>query len=188
RAAERLGSGTLAVSETVARRLTGWGVPAERVHVAPNGIDAAAFRFSAPARVAARNRLNIPLSAYVVGGVGRQVRGKSFDSLIHAVAAVPDTYLLLGGDGPEHVMLLRLVHQLGIGDRVRFAGPAEDPSADNPTVPELLSAMDLFVSPSPEETFGVAVLEALAAGLPALYVACPAVEDLPPHDAPGARR
>jgi glycosyltransferase involved in cell wall biosynthesis len=188
RMTERLGGGTLAVSETVARRLTEWGVPAGRVHLAPNGIDPAAFRFSAPARVAARSRLGIPLHAYVVGGVGRQVRGKAFDTLIRAVAAVPDTYLLLGGDGPEHVMLMRLVHQLGVGSRVRFAEPAEDPSSDSPTVPELLSAMDLFVSPSPEESFGVAVVEALASGLPALYVACPAVEDLPPHDAPGARR
>lgn len=187
RATERLGGGTLAVSGTVARRLAEWGVPAHRIHLAPNGIDPAAFAFSAPARLAARTRLGIPLHAYVVGGVGRQVREKNFDALIRAVAAVPDTHLLLAGDGPEHVMLLRLVHQLGVADRVRFAGPAEDPSADNPTVPELLSAMDLFVSPSPEESFGVAVVEALASGLPALYVACPAVEDLPPHDAPGAR-
>ncbi|MFI1091966.1 glycosyltransferase [Streptomyces sp. NPDC020917] len=187
RATERLGGGTLAVSGTVARRLVEWGVPEHRIHLAPNGIDPAAFTFSAPARLAARTRLGIPLHAYVVGGVGRQVREKNFDGLIRAVAAVPDTHLLLAGDGPEHVMLLRLVHQLGVADRVRFAGPAEDPSADNPTVPELLAAMDLFVSPSPEEAFGVAVVEALASGLPALYVACPAVEDLPPHDAPGAR-
>ncbi|MBY8877574.1 glycosyltransferase [Actinacidiphila acidipaludis] len=188
RRTERMGSATIAVSETVARRLTAWGVPAGRVHLAPNGIDPAAFRFSAPARVAARSRLGIPLHAYVVGGVGRQVKGKNFESLIRAVAAVPDTHLLLAGDGPEHVMLLRLVHQLGVADRVRFAQPAEEPSSDSPTVPELLAAMDLFVSPSPEESFGVAVIEALASGLPALYVACPALEDLPPHDAPGARR
>ncbi|WP_414721071.1 glycosyltransferase [Streptomyces sp.] len=48
--------------------------------------------------------------------------------------------------------------------------------------------MDAFVSTSPDEAFGLAIVEALAAGLPVLYVACPAVDDLPPDAAPGARR
>src|SRR5690606_21347273 len=55
-------------------------------------------------------------------------------------------------------------------------------------IPDVLSAMDVFVSPSSDEAFGLAVVEALAAGLPALHVACPAIDDLPPEQAPGARR
>jgi glycosyltransferase involved in cell wall biosynthesis len=184
RATERLGSGTLAVSATVERRLGAWGVPAPRVHLVPNGIDPAAFRFRAAARTEVRARLGIPEDAYVVGGVGRQVPGKNFDDLISAVAALPDTHLLLAGDGPERVPLLRLVQDLGVAGRVHLAGPADVEGE----VPGLLAAMDLFVSPSAEESFGLAVIEALAAGLPTLYVACPAVEDLPPEDAPGARR
>jgi glycosyltransferase involved in cell wall biosynthesis len=188
RATERLGSGTLAVSETVARRLDGWGVNPARVHLAPNGIDPEAFAFSAAARLETRDRLGIPQHAYVVGGVGRQVPGKNFDDLIRAVAANRDAHLLLVGDGPERTPLLRIVHQAGAGGRVHFAGSHEHPAPYEPGVPELLSAMDLFVSPSPEESFGLAVVEALAAGLPVLYVACPAVEDLTPQEAPGARR
>jgi glycosyltransferase involved in cell wall biosynthesis len=188
RATERLGSGTLAVSETVARRLGGWGVRPGRVHLAPNGIDPEAFAFSAAARATARAHLGIPQDAYVVGGVGRQVPGKHFDALIRAVTASRDAHLLLVGDGPERTPLLRIVHQVGAGGRVRFAGSHEHTAPHEPGVPELLSAMDLFVSPSPEESFGLAVVEALAAGLPVLYVACPALEDLPPEDAPGARR
>lgn len=188
RATERLGSGTLAVSDTVARRLAAWGVPEARVHVVPNGIEPARFAYSPAAGAAARARLGIPAGAYVVGGVGRLVRGKNFDGLIRAVAAVPDTYLVIAGDGPERVPLLRTVHQIGFGGRFRLAPPCEEPGSESPTIPELLSALDLFVSPSPEESFGLALVEALAAGLPALYVACPAVEDLPPQDAPGAHR
>lgn len=188
RATERLGSGTFAVSETVARRLGAWGVPGPRVHVVPNGVDPERFAFRPAARAAARARLGIPSGAYVVGCVGRLVRGKNVDGLIRAVAAVPDTYLLVAGDGPERVPLLRTVHGLGFADRFRLAPPCEEPESDSPAVPELLSATDLFVSPSAEESFGLAVVEALAAGLPALYVACPAVEDLPPQDAPGAHR
>jgi glycosyltransferase involved in cell wall biosynthesis len=184
RATERLGYGTLAVSATVERRLGAWGVPARRIHLAPNGIDPAAFRFSAEARAKARSDLNIPEDAYVVGGVGRQVEAKNFDDLIRAVAGIPDAYLLLVGDGPERVPLLRLVSDLGVAGRVRMAGGADAEGELN----GLLSAMDLFVSLSAEESFGLAVVEALAAGLPACYVACPAVEDLPEQDAPGARR
>lgn len=191
RASERLGSTTLAVSETVARRLGEWGVDPARVRLAPNGIDAARHAFSPAARLAVRGRLGIPQYAYVVGGVGRQAPGKDFDRLVRAVAANRDAHLLLVGDGPERVPLLRTVHRVGAAGRVHFAGAHEHPEADAPgapDVPELLSAMDLFVSPSPEESFGLAVVEALAAGLPALYVACPALEDLPAEYAPGARR
>jgi glycosyltransferase involved in cell wall biosynthesis len=153
------------------------------VYVAPNGIDPARFRFDPDARARARARLGIPADAYVVGGVGRQVPGKHFDTLIRAVAATAGMHLVLAGDGPERVPLLRLVQGLGVQDRVRLTD-----SESLTGVPALLSAADLFVSPSAEEAFGLAVVEALAAGLPTLYVACPALEDLPPQDAPGARR
>lgn len=183
RATERLGHGTFAVSTTVARRLEAWGVSSSRIHVAPNGIDSPLFRFSPDARARARTRLGLPDDAFVVGGVGRQVPGKRFDALIRAVAGTPGTHLVLAGDGPERVPLLRLVHTLGVQGRVRLTD-----SESAPDIPELLCAMDLFVSPSAEEAFGLAVVEALACGLPTLYTACPAVEDLPPEDAPGARR
>jgi glycosyltransferase involved in cell wall biosynthesis len=48
--------------------------------------------------------------------------------------------------------------------------------------------MDVFVSTSADEAFGLAIVEALAAGLPVRYVACPALDDLPPGEVPGARR
>ncbi|WP_405583742.1 glycosyltransferase [Streptomyces sp. NBC_01190] len=184
RTTERLGAGTLAVSGTVERRLRRWGVPAARVRLVPNGIDPAAFRFSARARAVVRTDLRIPADAYVVGGMGRQVPGKKFDDLMRAVAALPDTYLLLVGDGPERVPLLQLVQQLGVAGRVRMAAS----TGTGTDLGGLLAAMDLFVSLCPEETFGLSVVEALAAGLPVRYVSCPALEDLPAEEAPAARR
>jgi glycosyltransferase involved in cell wall biosynthesis len=182
RATERLGHGTFAVSATVARRLAEWGVPARRIHLAPNGIEPGRFRFDAGARARTRDRLGIPQDAYVVGGVGRQVPGKRFDAVVRAVADNPGTHLLLAGDGIERVPLLRLVHSLGLQNRALVV----DPTVHG--VPDLLSAMDLFVTASEDEAFGLAALEALAAGLPVRYVTCPAVEDLPPEAAPGARQ
>ncbi|MET8682288.1 glycosyltransferase [Streptomyces sp. NPDC004647] len=191
-ATERLGSSTVAVSATVVHRLRAWGVPQQRIHLVPNGIDARHFRFDPAARAAARARLGIPEQAFVAGGVGRLVPGKRYDVLLRAVAELPGARLLLVGDGPERAALEQLAARLGAAGRVRLLGERDgsvQASADRPSgIPGLLAAMDVFVSPSAEETFGLAVLEALAAGLPVLHVTCPAIEELPAAEAPGARR
>ncbi|MFE5491844.1 glycosyltransferase [Streptomyces virginiae] len=191
-ASERLGAATVAVSDTVAARLEGWGVPAARVHVVPNGIEAVRFRFDEGVRRATRARTGLPERAFVVGGVGRLVPGKRFDVLIRAVAALPGAHLLLAGDGPQRAGLRRLAAELGAQSRIHLLGE-RDPLGDSadgrtPGIPALLAAMDVFVSPSREEAFGLAVVEALAAGLPVLHVTCPAIDDLPAAQAPGARR
>lgn len=192
-AAERLGCSTVAVSRTVEKRLRRWGVPASRVHTVPNGIDARRFRFDPAQRSAVRARLGISPHAFVVGGVGRLVPGKRFETLVRAVSVLPDAHLLIAGDGPERESLEAVVSALGAADRVHLLGECEGTAAAGGSgggweVPGVLAAMDVFVSTSSEESFGLAVLEALASGLPALYVTCPAVEDLPPEEAPGARR
>ncbi|MGW3401921.1 glycosyltransferase, partial [Streptomyces zhihengii] len=178
-ATERLGAATVAVSPTVEARLRAWGVPGRRIHVVPNGVDADRFAFDAAARAAVRRRLGLDEDVFVVGGVGRLVPGKRFDLLVEAVAALPDAVLLLAGDGPEREALRALAVRLGAAGRVRLLGERAD-------VPALLSAMDAFVSASREEAFGLAVVEALAAGLPVLHGVCPAVDDLPAGHAPGA--
>ncbi|WP_041969232.1 glycosyltransferase, partial [Streptomyces albus] len=212
-ATERLGTTTVAVSDTVAGRLRRWGVPAARLCTVPNGIDADRFRFDAGRRARVRRRLGVAPEEFVVAGVGRLVPGKRFDVLVDAVAAVPGVRLLLAGDGPEAAALRERARARGAGDRVRLLGAcaggldgAAGASAGGVgdvvamadavdaadvagvvDVPGVLAAADLFVSPSREESFGLAVLEALAAGLPVRYAACPAVADLPPGAAPGAR-
>jgi glycosyltransferase involved in cell wall biosynthesis len=189
-AGERLGSATVAVSDTVARRLERWGVPHERIHVVPNGIEAARFGYDAAARRATRERLGLPRDAFVVGGVGRLSRGKRFDTLVRAVADLPGAQLLLVGEGPERDALLSIARRRGAGERILLTGACEDPPATPGalSLPALLSAMDVFVSPSPDEAFGLAVVEALAAGLPVLHVTCPALHDLPSQAAPGAHQ
>ncbi|MDH6551174.1 glycosyltransferase involved in cell wall biosynthesis [Streptomyces sp. SAI-208] len=190
-ASERLGRSTVAVSPTVADRLRRWGVPAPRIEVVPNGIDLARFRFDPARRLRTRQRLGLPETAYVVGGIGRLTAAKRFDVLIHALARLPENYwLVLVGGGPEEHVLRRTAHEAGVADRVLFTGerPGVPDGSPGPDLPSLTSAMDLLASPCAEEAFGLAVVEALAAGLPVRYAACPAVEDLPPHSAPAARR
>ena len=71
-------------------------------------------------------------------------------------------YLVIG-DGPRREALERLAGELGLGDRVRFIG-----QLPNPDAVARAAACDLFVMPGVEEPFGVAFVEAMAAGLPAI--------------------
>ncbi|MET7481471.1 glycosyltransferase [Streptomyces sp. NPDC005538] len=190
-ASERLGRSTVAVSPTVAERLKRWGVPGPRIEVVPNGIDLDRFRFDPVQRLRTRQRLGLPEGAYVVGGIGRLAAGKRFDVLIRTLTQLPSDYwLLLVGGGPEENLLRRTAHECGVADRVLFTGerPYAPDGSPGPDLPSLTAAMDLLASPCPEEAFGLAVVEGLAAGLPVLYASCPAVEDLPPHAASAARR
>jgi glycosyltransferase involved in cell wall biosynthesis len=187
-ATERLGEHTIAVSGSVAGRLRAWGVPAQRISVIPNGIDAAEFRFDPQVRRTVRARLGIAADTVVVGGVGRLEPTKRFDRLIRAVREVPGVTLLLAGDGSARPALERAAAEAGITDRVVFTGAVGHAR-------EVLCAMDVFASPSDQETFGLAVLEALASGLPAVYAVCPPLDELAASagergntTAPGARR
>ncbi|MFI6445301.1 glycosyltransferase [Kitasatospora sp. NPDC050543] len=184
-AAERLGSTTVAVSRQVERTLHGWGVPPGRVELIPNGIDADAHTWPAGARAALRRRvraeLGLPPEGWVIGAVGRLVPGKRFDVLLDALAELDDARLVLVGAGSERAVLEQRAERLGVRGRLVLTGERDD-------VPELLTALDVLAAPSTEETFGLGVLEGLAAGLPVRHSACPALDELPPDAAPGARR
>ncbi|MFC5180022.1 glycosyltransferase [Actinomadura harenae] len=185
RASEQLGSATVAVSPTVERRLRDWGVPARRVVTIPNGLDPVAFAFDPRARERVRHGLGLASGDFVVGTVGRLVPTKRVDVLIDAVARVPGAKLLVVGDGPDALRLHAMASAPGA--RVLFVGARQDVGA-------YLSAMDVFASPSEQETFGLSVLEALANGLPTIYTTCPALQDLagrppgPEGDEPPVRR
>ena len=178
-ASERLGDATIAVSGAVAAQLADWGVQRSRITVIPNGIESDDFTFSRDRRIAVRASLGIPADCFVVGSVCRLVPGKRVDVVLRSACDLAGVTVLIAGDGPESRALGALARSLGVP--AVFAGESAD-------VPGLLSAMDLLVMPSTAETFGVAVIEALAAGLPVLYTTCPALDDLPPGSVPGARR
>jgi glycosyltransferase involved in cell wall biosynthesis len=184
KATERLGTATVAVSPSVARRLLAWGVRPERLVSIPNCIDASAFAFDRGRREVTRQALGVEPDEFVIGTTGRLVPTKRLDLLVQAFARMEGwarTWLLIVGDGPERPVLENLAWRLGVAGRVVFAG-------ETPDIAAMLSAMDGYAAPSTQETFGVGVLEALVAGLPVLYTTCPALDDLPPRLSPGARR
>jgi glycosyltransferase involved in cell wall biosynthesis len=170
-AGERAGRVTIAVSPAVAGRLRDWGVPESRITVVSRGIDPGEFGFDPHLRAAARARFGIAPDVPVIGAVGRLEPGKRFDRLIRSLGTMPAATLLLVGDGSARPALERLAAIEGVTDRVVFAGTVGHTR-------DVLSAMDVYASPSDREEFGLAVLEALAAGLPALYATCPPLEEL----------
>jgi glycosyltransferase involved in cell wall biosynthesis len=172
-ATERMSDMTVAVSETVRERLITWGVPGRKVAVIPNGVDLTRVEFDLTARGKVRAEFGLAPSDYVIGVLGRLDPTKQFDLVIEAAAPLlgDGRRLLIVGKGDEREHLEEVARSSGVADRVIFAGERHDVAA-------MLSAMDLFVASSKQETFGLSVLEALANGAPVLYTTCPALEGL----------
>jgi glycosyltransferase involved in cell wall biosynthesis len=179
-ASERLSAATIAVSVAVRERLENWGVPADRITIIPNGLDLERVAFDKEARSASRAEFGLGTDDYVMGVLGRLDPNKQFDLVIEAAAPLLDsgTKLLIVGKGDEQAHLEQVARANGVADQVVFAGERHDVAA-------MLSAIDLFVASSRQETFGLSVLEALGNGAPVLYTTCPALDGL---EVPQARQ
>ena len=133
---------------------------AAKLTLLPRGIDADVF---APRRNGAWRDLDLR-EGFTLLYVGRISDDKSIGFLANAYEAAAQRYpalnLIVAGDGPGLEALRRRYRGAA---RVRVLGPVAHAS-----LPELYSLADLFVFPSATDTFGMAVLEAQACGLPAL--------------------
>ncbi len=103
-------------------------------------------------------------------GVGRLSREKGFDLLIEAFAAAaaenPGWELEIFGDGPERAALEAQIDRLGLRGRARLPGRTPDVYGE-------LGRAGIFVLPSRFESFGIALCEAMACGLPVVSFDCP---------------
>lgn len=133
-----------------------------KVHVLKNGVDVNKFTFNPEVRKAVRDELGIN-DKYVVGNVARFKEQKNHTFLVEIFKAfhdiVPDSVLLLVGDGELRKDIEEKTTKLGIRDSVRFMGIRND-------VYELMQGMDMFLLPSLFEGLPVAGVEAQATGLP----------------------
>ncbi|MDA8369762.1 MAG: glycosyltransferase [Nocardiopsaceae bacterium] len=156
-------AGVIATSVEERRELRSWGVPGERIDVVPCGVDAERFR---PAgAVAERGDRPRVLS------LGRLVPRKGVDTIVRAMAAVPEAELVVAGGppsealdaDPETARLRAIAEQAGVADRVRFIGCVA--RAD---VPALLRSADIAVNVPWYEPFGMSTIEAMACGAPVI--------------------
>lgn len=155
--------------------------PQSPTHVLHPGIDLP----DAVSRETARARLGCPMTGPMtgplIGVVGRVEPWKGQDLAVRMLAdlaaRVPAVRLVLIGQQrsatwPEFgAEVAALTHELGLADRVVFAGHIGDASA-------LLSALDVLVCASREEGFGLAAVEAMAAGVPVVSTRCGGPEDV----------
>ena len=157
---------TIAVSETVRERLVKWGVHARKIVTIPNGLEFEGLVFDPVRRADARARLGIPPGAFVLGVMGRLDAAKRIELAIEAAAPLlgEQCRMLIVGQGADRERLEASAAAHGVAEHVVFAGYQADGVA-------MLSALDLYVSTSAQETFGLSVLEALANGMPALFTA-----------------
>jgi glycosyltransferase involved in cell wall biosynthesis len=140
-----------------------WGVTDGRLALIPNGIDLARYT-PADGRPELRAALGIPADAPVVGSLGGLRPEKNFGRLVDVHAALPEAlgaHLVIVGDGAERDALERRAQSAPSGARVHFVGLQPDP------IP-YLRMLDAFALTSDTEQMPLALVEAMACGLPAI--------------------
>jgi len=159
----------IAVSEDIRqRRIHNEGIPPEKIVTIPNAVDIERFN-RINSREQTRNDLNIDTSFYVIGTIARLDPDKRIDHLLEAASIIckifPQARFLIIGDGllrnklEDQALNLELLPKY-----VKFLGSRQD-------IPELLTALDIFVLSSEREGLPVSLLEAMAASKPIVATA-----------------
>jgi len=153
-----------AVSEGVARSMRPRAlVRGVDLDVLVHGLGEASLVASPLTRRPALERLGLEPGPFTVGCVGNLTPKKDHATLVRAIGVLrrtsPDARLVLVGGGPRERQLKELIRTLGLDDAVLLAGVRDD-------VPALLPAFDAFAMSSRYEGLSVALLEAMAAGVP----------------------
>ena len=150
-------------------------LPGRPILLAPNAVDCTPLQPRAAA----------PSAALRLVFIGRLVREKGVQDLLLALAAMKrdgePPRLTIAGSGPEEPRLRRMAAELGLDGAVGFAGPVTGAAKS-----QLLRRSDLFVLPSYAEGLPYALLEGMAAGLPAVVTRVGAIPDLVTEGVHGA--
>jgi glycosyltransferase involved in cell wall biosynthesis len=146
----------VAVSHRVQQELVDIGIAKEAIEVIWCGVGLEEFFPGEGNRTKFGLPEDVPLALFI-GDI--RINRKNLDTVLHGLVDVPELHLAVVGilEGSPYPAL---AEQLGLSDRVHFL--------DNPSgiVPELMRSVDIFVSPSRYEPFGLVVIEAMASGLP----------------------
>lgn len=177
----------LAVSNSVATSVSPprWLARSLRVDTLIHGIDPADVVEGPQARAAARAELGLTDDDVVVGTVGNLTPKKDHRTLLEALTRLNDGLAGAGavrgvivGDGPLAAQLTEDVTRLGLSGRVRLLGSRGD-------VPALLPAFDVFAMSSRHEGLSIALIEALAAGVPCVATDVGGVSEVVVHGESG---
>ncbi|MGI0131763.1 MAG: glycosyltransferase family 4 protein [Thermoplasmata archaeon] len=162
------------IAHTRSYAITSVPLRARRVDVIPSSVDVERFRPDVDGSDV-RRRLGLD-GRRVLAFTGRLVPHKGVDAIVRVLPSLPDdVVLLVVGRGPRLDALTSLARRLNVEDRVRFC-----PAVPDEELPAYLRVADLFVFPSQNrlEGFGLAVAEAMAAGLPVVTADMPGVREV----------
>jgi glycosyltransferase involved in cell wall biosynthesis len=148
-------------------------IPLSKISVVYNGIDIAGFRAS-KSRNETRKELGLSEKDFVIGSVGCLDKAKGIDKMLLVAKEVDNKFVIIG-DGELRKELESMRDSMGLKDKVIFTGSRED-------VPDLLSAFDIFLSTSQWEGFGIAIVEAMAVGVPVIVFAVDGVLEVMTQD------
>ncbi len=153
----------------------GLGVSAGQLSCNPNGVDTEAFKPRPRPADGLRAALRIPPSASVVGFLGRLSPEKGPEVFLRAAllahARLPDAHFVFIGDGPLATSLKEQLARLKLEGRVHLAGLRRD-------VASVLNELDVLVSSSHSEAMPLAVMEAMASGLPVVATRVGGIPDM----------
>ena len=149
--------GLITVCQALKERLVELGPTPDAITVLRNGVDLE--RFKPINRTESRKSLGC--TRRTLGSVGLLIDRKGHHHVIQAMMDLPDTDLLIIGEGPEKASLLRLAERSGVADRVRFLGLMNQCQLMN-----AYNAMDALVLASSREGWANVLLEAMACGTP----------------------
>lgn len=180
----------IAVSRSIVEKLRSEGRDSAPISLIHNGVDLERYDHQGPC-CTLREEYGLPSEGPIVGVVARLEPEKGHPTLLEAwpsvLAEVPDATLLVVGEGSRRGALEAMAHELGIADRVVFAGRRDD-------VPAVTAALDVAVLPSYREALGLTILEAMALSRPVIASDVGGIPEMvedgvtgllvPPHDAP----
>jgi len=149
----------IAVSDELKQVLVGMDVPAEKITVLRNGVDATLFR--PVERDTMRSALD--MQGFVLLSVGNLVPVKGHDLVIEALARIPDAQLLIIGEGSCEPQLRKLIAGLGVEKRVRLLG-----NLSQLELRDYYGAADALVLASEREGWPNVLLESMACGTPVI--------------------
>lgn len=147
---------------------------AKQVEYVPGvGVDIKRFADTKSDRAAKRLEIGVPKDAVLLISVGELSRRKNHALVIKSLAKIKDNniHYVIAGIGPLQNELQALAASLEVSDRVHFPGYRSD-------IPELYKASDICVFPSVQEGLPVAVMEAMACGLPIIATDIRGTNDL----------
>lgn len=165
----------ICISQAVSRTVRAEGAPSRKLHVIYYGLPPAAPRDRLQARQHLLDLTGFPPDALLFGTVSRLIAVKGLDDAIRAFAIlhnhVPQARLIIAGEGPHRAALQAAASASGLSAHIAFIGWQQDALG-------IMAGLDVMLSPSHREGFGMSVVEAMSQSVPLIAAQAGALPEI----------